>query len=112
MTLSMDMEILKSIAIARHAEAQYRFYNTRTRKLYCPVCGDVCPVFQDMLNRRNILYCRACQSDYIVQIREHQSLTDGHQNEVKLGSVHILPRLGMGSDNGESNQPPGTEERQ
>ncbi len=106
----MDMEILKSIAIARQANAQCTFYNTRT--LYCPVCGDVCPVFQDIPNRRNILYCRACQSDYIVQIREHISLTDGHQKEVKLDSVPILPRLGIGSDNGEGNQPHGTEWRQ
>lgn len=69
MTLSEDMEILKSISIVRHSVARETFYNSR--KLHCPVCGDVCPVFEDVLNRRNILYCRACHSDYMVQIREH-----------------------------------------
>ena len=69
MTLSKDMEILKSISIVRHTIAQDRFNNSM--KLYCPVCGDVCPVFKDIPNRRNILYCRACQSDYMIQMREH-----------------------------------------
>lgn len=74
MTLSEDMEILKSISIVRHNVARDRFYNSR--KQYCPVCGDVCSVFKDILNRRNILYCRACQSDYIIQIKEHLALSD------------------------------------
>ena len=69
MTLSEDMEILKSISIVRHNVARDRFYNSR--KLYCPVCGDGCPVFKDIPNRRNIVYCRACQSEYVIQIREH-----------------------------------------
>lgn len=69
MTLSEDMEILKSIALVRQQNAQTSFYNSR--KLYCPVCGDVCPVLQDILNNRVVLYCRACQSDYLIQIREH-----------------------------------------
>ena len=69
MTLSKDMEILKSVAIVRQANAQSTFYNSK--KLHCPVCGDNCPVLDDVLNRRMILYCRACQSDYTIQIREH-----------------------------------------
>ena len=69
MTLYEDMEILKSISIAKHADAQYRFHSARN--LYCPVCGDICAVFEDILNRRNILYCRGCHSDYVIQIREH-----------------------------------------
>lgn len=79
MSISKDMEILKSISIVRHTVAQDRFYNSV--KLNCPVCGDSCPIFKDILNRCNILYCRACQSDYIIQIREHQNLTDSHQEE-------------------------------
>lgn len=79
MTISEDMEILKSVAIVRQANAQCTFYNSR--RLHCPVCGDSCPVFHDIINNRTVLYCRACQSDYMVQIREHISLTEIHQKE-------------------------------
>lgn len=72
MTISEDMEILKSVAIVRQANAQGTFYNSR--RLHCPV-------FQDIINNRIVLYCRACQSDYMVQIREHISLTEIHQKE-------------------------------
>lgn len=79
MTLSEDMEILKSIAIVRQANAQCKFYNTR--RLYCPVCGDVCPVIEDVLNCCNIVFCRACQSEYSIQIREHLTYNQTMEQE-------------------------------
>lgn len=79
MTISEDMEILKSVALVRQANAQCKFFNSR--RLHCPVCGDDCPVLEDVLSRRMILYCRACQSDFLIQIREHISLIDIHQKE-------------------------------
>ena len=78
MTLSKDMEILKSIAIVRQENAQIKF--KASLKLHCPVCGDECPVFNDILNCRNILYCRACQSDYMMQIRAHLTLPEDYKN--------------------------------
>ena len=81
MTLSEDMEILKSIAIVRHNVARGRFYNSR--RLYCPVCGDVCPANEDILNCRKIVFCRACQSEYLIQIREHLFMTEISQKKVK-----------------------------
>lgn len=81
MTLSEDMEILKSIALVRQSNAQHTFYNTR--RLYCPVCGDVCPVIEDILNCRHIVFCRACQSEYLIQIREHLTLPEDYKNNME-----------------------------
>ena len=66
MMISQDMEILRTVAIAKHSFTRQLFSNAK--QLYCPVCGDNCPIFQDIIRRRTLIFCRRCHTEFSCNI--------------------------------------------
>lgn len=67
MSIEQDIEILKSVKIARQNYARALFHNIDS-DMYCPVCGMSCKTFYDVVNRRKILHCPYCHTKYNVTI--------------------------------------------
>lgn len=64
--ISQDMEILRIVAIVKHNFTRQLFFNAK--QLYCPVCGDKCPVFQNILERETLISCRRCHTRFSCNI--------------------------------------------
>lgn len=69
MTIEQDIEILKSVKIARQNYAYAMFHQTDS-EMYCPVCGTLCKTFFDVVNSRKILHCSCCHTLYNVTINK------------------------------------------
>lgn len=69
MTIEQDLEILKSVKIARQNYA-YAVFHQLNSNMYCPVCGMSCETFYDIVNSRKILHCYYCHTKYNVTINE------------------------------------------
>lgn len=69
MNIEKDMEILKSVKIARQNYARAMFHKIDL-EMYCPVCGTLCKTFFDVVNSRKILDCSYCHTRYNVTINK------------------------------------------
>ena len=71
MTINQDLEILKSVAIAREGMSRKALSDPKI-SLYCPLCGNICSTFENIAEKNKILYCRRCNLDYLISYRNHK----------------------------------------
>ena len=68
MTIEQDKEILKSVALARNQMTREYFYGGPKVKLCCPVCGDRCESWENILEREKLIYCRGCATAFVISM--------------------------------------------